>query len=210
MRQHLIPAENSVIALGRSELKLGFGQIERALWRLHNVLPERVSAFRARLRYLQRADYGIPRSGGGRKANFTIGHAVLFELGIELQQFGLTPTHVAELINTYRDELMAGLQLVCKTPGSEDVLLFFYPTALSFLEMPDGEEGSLAVRILQHGSADGDLATRFLRGPEALHRAAFINLAMIVEGLISKFATQSEEAAYYAELSAWASRGGAD
>lgn len=198
-------------------MKLGFGQIEAALRERHSVHDDWHSAFRARLRYLQRADYGIPRAGVGRKANFGVGHALLLDLGLELENFGLEPTDVADLINDDRKELADAVWSVCAEPRTrkgrdEDRLLFIYPSALTFLMLPKGDkpEARRAYPILKHGLVS-ELTALFLADPHnALIRAAFLNLSFIVSELIEALAGEgADPEPFYSDLADWAVSEGA-
>lgn len=212
MRQHTIVAENSVIALGRSGLKLGFGQIEKALRELHFVAKDRHESFRARLRYLQRASYGITRAGVGRKANFELGDALLFQLGLELQEFGFSPHRLALLINENQAGLRAAVRQVCerdapvlKTAAArgvtdvEPIILMIFPSALT-----EGELMSMAIR---HGTPrDVDLAGALEK--RGAPRWAVLNLSVIVSWLIAGLADGKavETAPYYSALMEWANQ----
>lgn len=195
-------------------MRLGFGQIERAMQDIHAVDAEKMTAFRARLRYLQqRVDIGIPRGGVGRRANFTVGHALLFGLALELEQFGMTPEHVAEAIaalgtgpemGTLREAVYeAASRAGLDRPA---VLLWFAPEALrdatrnvaraQRLNIPD-----LALMTISWSEAS-QIPAGFLSTQDGFQRLAIVNLSALIHCLVE--ALGGDPAEYSHALIAWA------
>ena len=80
---------------------LGFSEVEAALAELHDVLPERRSAFRARIKHLQKL--GFPaglNTGKGTRAVYTLEAIAKLVAAFEFMQFGMMPATAVNLIET--------------------------------------------------------------------------------------------------------------
>lgn len=195
-------------------MKLGFGQIETALQHMHFVPKDGEVAFRARLRYLQRSSYGITRAGVGRKANFSIGDAFLFQLGLEFQELGFTPHRLALLINENRVALRDAVLRICERDAP--ILTTAAPHNVTSLEpivlkMFPGLLGELmAMNVTVGTPTEIDLLGSVSR--RGTPRWAILNLSVTVSWLIAGLADGKpvETAPYYAALAEWAQQEATD
>jgi hypothetical protein len=191
-------------------MKLGFGQIERALTEMHSVEASRAKGFRARLRYLQqKVDIGLPRGGGGRRANFTIGHAFLLALALELEQFGMSPERVAAVIGSLEvsDEegtLRYALYEAADRVGTDRpaILLWFVPESLSDATRAADHKYDLSAATCSWCEA-GALPENLFEQSSAVWRIAVINLSGLIQGLAEHLGC-GEPTEYVDALMAWA------
>lgn len=187
-------------------MRLGFGQIEAALSEMHFVESSRSSAFRARLRYLQqRVNLGIPRGGTGRRPNFAVGHAFLFGLALELEQYGMTPETIAEMIEGNLTELREAVRTVASRHGSasEAVIIWFIPDALGS-SIADGRSIAAATFAWCNASGLAEQIAPWLLPAGPVARLAIVNLSALAGQIIDGLASGAEQAPFFAELAAWA------
>jgi len=186
-------------------MKLGFGEIERALQGLHEVAPSRGAAFRARLRYLQqKVDIGLPRGGTGRRANFTFGHAVLFALALDLEQFGMPPERIQLLFGTVGMDvevttLREAFYEVASRIGTDKgpTLLWFVPEALS--DSTRDPIFDTSAHTVEWGEC---IPQNYLAAGSTRSRLAIINLSVLVSSLMEQLGGEPD--AYVSALIAWA------
>lgn len=189
------------------DVKLGFGQIEGALRRMHRVDDSRHARFRARLRYLQqRVDIGIPRGGGGRRANFAPEHALRFALALELEQTGLSPEQIATAFSgplgrarsllDLRPAIAAAIErLGTRRPA---IMLWFTPEALRETTR-DASHPNLAWASVTWADIEEISQDQFLASA-ASTRVSAINLCSLIAGLSANLGSD-----FVAATAAWAS-----
>lgn len=196
-------------------MRYGFGQIEAALQKMQGVNQSKATAFRARLRYLQqKVDIGMPRAGGGRRANFEIQHAVLFAVAIELEQYGMTPEKIASAFNFQgmdkkMQKLRTAIANAAKNPGTgaNAIILWFAPNSLSEAtsDSQDGDLATVTFNWTRMSEVERMALVRMSLGSEpAFRRFAAFNLSAVVADVVALLAADTSIEACLAQLHDWA------
>jgi hypothetical protein len=83
-----------------------YGVIEKALADVLRVEPERMNAFRGRLRHLRNINCPhLPRTGSGQPVFITREQAIEILIALELGTLGLAPRHAVEHAKFYAEEI---------------------------------------------------------------------------------------------------------
>lgn len=123
-----------------TEHRFGFAQVSGALAAIHDVAPERVTAFQSRLKHYQKQGFPIgTKTGRGRAAEYTVEHALKLALILECNEMGLSPDRARYVVslNLYRAKMalrMAADSLIDGKPYP--TFIYFDPSGLDDLKAP--------------------------------------------------------------------------
>lgn len=191
-------------------MHLLFGEVEALVREQHLIEEHRFSAFRARLKNLQRLGFpdGI-NTGKGRAARYLPDHVVLIALAMELAEFGLPPERSVRLLQSYRWTI-ANWARVAIDEASPPLVLLFDPALLSD-EPADLDPHPLDIATSTFACVRADQVQEqfeiFYRAA-GIRRLVLLNLSTILEGLLSSVRERSGQAAAEEFAKALATWGG--
>jgi hypothetical protein len=178
-----------------------FGEVEHALQTMHDVAPDKVKAFRSRLRNFRRAGLDLGAGAGpGPKPSISIGDAVRTALAVELGQFGNTPERCVEIVDSNIGQIRAAV--LGSAQSKEHVLLYFYPLAWNELSNSAADGGDMSVSTFDWlpASKFADEVAGFAR----VGRLAIINLSDMIDHLVAGLCPAEKRAATLSDLRRWA------
>lgn len=166
-----------------TRLSLSFSEVSRILQRVHKVIPDRASAFEARLKHYQKQGFpsGI-NTGRGRAAEYSADHLMRLAVATEFNQVGLSPDRTISLIESNIDLIQTAFRMASRSILAGDQLptyLYFDPSNLYDLtadnegDSADNTFGYAGLGLL-HETID-DWTTDTVRRRALIHISALID-----------------------------------
>ena len=207
-----------------------FGKLEATLSTIHEIVPEKGTAFQARLKNFNRL--GLPSGVEMRKGKATqyhVGSIVEMALAVEMTQLGLTPERVVDVISGGWWTTIMAVRLAAQTlvehptgyvdlggPEPTAVFLFFDPSGLRSLMGPirrsNPDEGSYHPEFASNSYTYGTetiLRENIVRLTATTPRMAMVNLTAMLDVLAiftrsdGEETSQEERQTFFQELLDW-------
>lgn len=205
-----------------------FGQLESVLATIHGIVPNKRTAFQARLKNLNRL--GLPTGLEMRKGKATlygVGEIIEMALAVEMTQLGLSPERVEDLIgSTYHSIGMAVGMAARDLEESPDgftssakidpraIFLYFDPTALRSqtgpIQRQDGPDYFPDQARDSFGYGDEEIVRKYLVRwtSTSAPRISLINVTSMLDVLASGVgdtdALLEKRREFFSEMAAWA------
>lgn len=173
-----------------------YGQVERALARVHEVAPKAMGAFKGRIKKLQEQKIVPAAPGKGQRILYRALDVYLWGYCLELSEFGMDPKIIRVFVDltwapaSWKGQLKVSAAMSAGAPGNEDEdqVLLFDPNLLSRWYIVDGMQAGKVEAAIHPASVLARDPLKLLK-----YRQGLLNLTELRRRIDRELATTQKE-----------------